>query len=183
MSRQIEYHVRLREYTRHMQGDREELSETFGGVEAGRFCDRSQAEAEARRALSEEAPTANRTGSGIGSITYHQVEVERLAYDEEYGEWLPCGPDGSSDGVSPDSCVLVEDDMTPELERAWREAKASYHAFLDYEAEDFYTVGDRLVVNRSLPADLAAMGATRRSPEAEAIRDVMAEARENEDER
>lgn len=73
--------------------------------------------------------------------------------------------------------------MTPELERAWHEAKASYHAFLDYEADDFYTVGDRLVVNRSLPADLAAMGATRRSPEAEAIRDVMAEARENEDER
>ena len=55
MSRQIEYHVHLREYTRHMQGDREELSETFEGVEVGRFCDRPLAEAEAIRDVLAEA--------------------------------------------------------------------------------------------------------------------------------
>ena len=179
MSEKIEYHAFMQEYTRYMAGDREEVTATGGeGTEVGWFKDRSQAETEALRWLADETAKANKAASGIGSITYSEVEVERFAYDDDYGDWLPCSPDGAALDNFADSCVLRKDNLTPALEKAWSEAKASYYAFLDYEAEGFYTVSERLEINDRLPADLASLGATRRSPESEAIRDVAAEARE-----
>lgn len=71
--------------------------------------------------------TVTRTRRGLDTIEYNDVRVERWDLDEESDDMEIEDIDGA-------------DSITDELHRAMWRAQASYSAYLDYHADEYYGV-------------------------------------------
>lgn len=81
--------------------------------------------------------------SGIGSVTYWTIEVERRTEYKE-NEWLPCDESGRIDdgyGNEPDAIVAYFSSLEGSREeRAFELAKNEYLAWLEHRTDRYTTV-------------------------------------------
>ncbi len=108
----------------------EENSETQDRV----FCDTIEdARAELKRMLSDisDPYTIERTRRGLDTIKYHMLGIERLYWDDAADDWEYDDTYEDMDAIS----TLPED-----VEKKARESERSYHAFLDFERDDYHGI-------------------------------------------
>lgn len=130
------YMITARQYTRQMQGDRDE--DSAAPCDDDYIADADSVE-EARRIIANLGDDyhdveVRRTRYGIGSVTRWVFEVARLVPDDDGDGWEDAAP------------VEVVDvlDERPDIRRAWESCKHDFYAFLDYKAEGYDQVADAL---------------------------------------
>lgn len=141
----IKYTVYSQTLTLCMSGESvDELGYSCAADEYGTFDTIDAAIAEAREIAA--APDAVRLidqrGRGIGAIDHLFVFVDAFLYDDEADEFIPCDADGRTDDPCGPDSVYCHDtlDDHPRLKAAWDKAVHAKWDYLDYKADDYYTV-------------------------------------------
>ena len=99
-----------------------------------------------RRVIRRRAPDAvkliDQRGRGIGAIDHLLVYVDAFLHDEETDDFIPCDAEGRTDDpYGPDSIYCHDAlDTHPRLKAAWDKAVRAKWDYLDYKADDYYTV-------------------------------------------
>lgn len=139
----IEYIVHAKNMTLCMQGDRvEDIDEGTDEYGTHDTLEAAVAEADALACEHGNVKLHDQRGGGIGAIDHKVYYVDAFLYDEELDELVPCDKDGNTDdSLCPDP-VYCRDclDDHPKLKAAWDKAVKAKWKYLDYGADEFYTV-------------------------------------------
>ena len=142
--KEIQYTVCSRTLTLRMQGDRVEDYEPPCDEDVhGDFDSLDEAVAAADEIAS--APDAvkliDQRGRGIGAIDHVFAWVDASYYDAEADEYVSCDAKGEPCGMYVEPVYAVDAlDGQPKLKAAWDKAVKAKLSWLDYEAEECYTV-------------------------------------------
>lgn len=141
----IKYTVYSRTLTLCMSGENvDEKGHSCEPDQYGTFDTLDAAIAEAREIAA--APDAvkliDQRGRGIGAIDHLLVYVDAFLHDEETDDYIPCDAEGRADDLCGPDSIYYHDtlDDHPRIKAAWEKAVRAKWDYLDYKADDYYTV-------------------------------------------